>query len=827
MDPVLGAPDAHFCANTDFGHTPRPFRATNDWNSRFPRPDNIPPPPGQQHTIQRIHFDAMHNGQVHAAYGYSTIEQDSSWSPSQPLTAPLIPVEVTEPASRRQPRVPRTMNACEACRAVKAKCTDFKPCKLCTERNIECRYQRPELKKSQLEERLERLETKMDERFDDLDSKLQLVLNALTVCVKPDNTSKTTAAANIYSNESAIPIGHTTGADHILKWPAVADLVGEIYTEDMDSLRCEYRRGTIHLHGRGEEGPPTYVYTPESPNFHSDSFSESSAGGNPSLSAESPLYHNENKLRPGIEISRLPRPDEAVRLTKRYMGDLNVMHPFITKEEAWRLTTDFQNYTHEMERNQSPVIFTNFATNESESSKRKRSSTGATPYHLWPLSMDAAIFFLIVALGTVCEHPGKIPDVLPGHEADSREPSNPCWAPPTAQKLPSPKLQEKQNVDVIPGLALFAIAIHTLDNDTGEKSLQFVHAHLLASLYYSQLGRVLQSHAYVKKAGDALSIILKPHLGRYKEMQERMGNTETARNVMCDPQDNNILITFWTCLQFERLLSSLAGLELQLTVLSDIVAELRVPQSKILSLESRMPWPHLVTAVDNGDATPRQIKCYLGLLALRKHLNNIHRTLYGPYKDKEYQLANFNENQKACPEITVIAEDLQSVVQLSTGLTWQNEDPPSDDILVARFRAKMFGALVVTYRHYLRMVLNNNYSETGVANDNISGHIVELAGRCIQAMIYSTQAFWGIKGDRLTLTNVWGTCHAQWGHVIALHAAYIHPSLQGFINAEELREVTIRVRKFLESVSHPSSALANDIRILDYIAVKSGIFVPT
>lgn len=354
---------------------------------------------------------------------------------------------------------------------------------------------------------VEKLEANINKRFDDVDSKLELLLNALTITAKSDYTSETTPAANISYKESAIPIGHTTGTDHILKWPAVANLVGEILTEDMDSLRCEYRRGAILLHGRGEEGQFT---------FDSESFSEEeslylSAGGNLSVAAESSLHRNEKKFRWGSDITGLPQLDEAVRLTASYMRDLNAMHPIITRQEVNRLTMDFEECIHEMKRDQHPHICAEFASSESMSSKRKRSPTAATPHHFWPRSMDAAIFFLILALGTVCEHPGKIPDVLPAYEAASRESVNPSpqhsshtWKPP------SPRLQGKRNVDVIPGLEHFAIAVDILDSDMWVDSLQSVHAYLLASLYYSQIGRVLQSHAFVKKAGDALSIILKP-----------------------------------------------------------------------------------------------------------------------------------------------------------------------------------------------------------------------------------------------------------------------------------------------------------------------------
>ena len=66
------------------------------------------------------------------------------------------------------------------------------------------------------------------------------------------------------------------------------------------------------------------------------------------------------------------------------------------------------------------------------------------------------------------------------------------------------------------------------------------------------------------------------------------------------------------------------------------------------------------------------------------------------------------------------------------------------------------------------------------------------------------------------------TSASQWGNAIVLHAAYMHPMLQPYVPAHELMELTVRVRDFLVSVAHPSSALADNIRILDYAAGFSG-----
>ena len=113
------------------------------------------------------------------------------------------------------------------------------------------------------------------------------------------------------------------------------------------------------------------------------------------------------------------------------------------------------------------------------------------------------------------------------------------------------------------------------------------------------------------------------------------------------------------------------------------------------------------------------------------------------------------------PYINTLIEDLDSVIDANPSLAWRDGEAPSSDILEARLRAKMYGAQVITYRHFLRMVLNSRYEGTGGgAEMKISEPIMYFAKKCIRAMFYSAQAFWGIKGGRLVVTNVWGTSHA-------------------------------------------------------------------
>lgn len=133
------------------------------------------------------------------------------------------------------------------------------------------------------------------------------------------------------------------------------------------------------------------------------------------------------------------------------------------------------------------------------------------------------------------------------------------------------------------------------------------------------------------------------------------------------------------------------------------------------------------------------------------------------------------------PYINTMIEDLNSVMNANKSLSWQDGDAPSNDILEARLRAKMYGAQVITYRHFLRMVLNNHYESTGVRNEDISKPIMDFAEKCITAMFHSAQAFWGMGNSRLIVTNVWGTSHAYVLIFLVInHAAlffFISPSL--------------------------------------------------
>lgn len=78
---------------------------------------------------------------------------------------------------------------------------------------------------------------------------------------------------------------------------------------------------------------------------------------------------------------------------------------------------------------------------------------------------------------------------------------------PTSAASPAPT---KKNYEVIPGLEYFAYATDILGNQFGGYKLSHVQAHILASLYYAQLGRVIPSFRHIRFACQMIVDKLQP-----------------------------------------------------------------------------------------------------------------------------------------------------------------------------------------------------------------------------------------------------------------------------------------------------------------------------
>lgn len=126
-----------------------------------------------------------------------------------------------------------------------------------------------------------------------------------------------------------------------------------------------------------------------------------------------------------------------------------------------------------------------------------------------------------------------------------------------------------------------------------------------------------------------------------------------------------------------------------------------------------------------------------------------------------------------------MVDSIPNMSTVAPSMVWSESDPPANEILAARLRAKYYGTEVITYRPFLKMVMNrpsrisSGFSteepDDSIPLENISPKIMNYTKLCIRAMENSTRAFHGMEGGRLIVTNVWGTAHA---YVILEHVSY-------------------------------------------------------
>ncbi|KAM0814322.1 putative Zn(2)-C6 fungal-type domain-containing protein [Seiridium cardinale] len=141
---------------------------------------------------------------------------------------------------------------------------------------------------------------------------------------------------------------------------------------------------------------------------------------------------------------------------------------------------------------------------------------------------------------------------------------------------------------------------------------------------------------------------------------------------------------------------------------------------------------------------------------------------------------------------------------------FEDSDEPAQDFLEARLRAKYWDFQVILYRKYIDAVLHDRYSSV-VQQDGA----VYYARLGIFALVQGTKAFHGLKkGQRIPVTNVFTTAHAQWGNLLVLSACYKHNVLQKYVEESTLQELFVRTIEFFKIIAHSGSALEKDLHIL-------------
>jgi hypothetical protein len=277
---------------------------------------------------------------------------------------------------------------------------------------------------------------------------------------------------------------------------------------------------------------------------------------------------NEHYSRGGINPEGMPPfdPTTVWDLVQSYKENINIMHPILIPKRLDALVEAFLKSIpdgHPKPRQISTLVANSGSVSagflgghshpESPGQKRKRSPAAdySDPQGFWDhkpghpyRSISTALVLLVLALGKISLTRGKIPEIPSDRE------SSESWGSPTVRNglplsplqsspsmstpagLPSPYDSDRiprsrrssmegqfvpgrtglkpKNLDILPGLAYFALATDIIGNQVGGNSLQHVHVNILAGLYHGQLARVLESHAYIHQACRSLQVILRP-----------------------------------------------------------------------------------------------------------------------------------------------------------------------------------------------------------------------------------------------------------------------------------------------------------------------------
>jgi hypothetical protein len=371
----------------------------------------------------------------------------------------------------------------------------------------------------------------------------------------------------------SIPLNHTTLAAFLLKWRPIEALVRSIldaenvkYVDEFP-IRQELRRGLLRVWGRGEGMDSSRVDREAIRDVGMMEVQDDvSDAGAPSPADCWGGISGSPGPGDGRFLVAVQTPDfsegQVWKLVKSFQDNIQNMHPLIIPKELNAMVKLFLDSIQQHTRQSKGAVAKFVATPASQSetgSKRKRSpapdgaespsaSPKATGKPMFQRSINNALVLLVLALGKICLCKDKIPDVVPiseplhgsplarnGYPASPIQGFSPSYASHShSAGLPSPKegaerpgasrrssLQGagssaktgtslRRNMDVIPGLDYFAFATDIIGAQVAGTSLRHIHAWLLAGLYHGQLGRVVESYAYIKEAGYAMQVKMRP-----------------------------------------------------------------------------------------------------------------------------------------------------------------------------------------------------------------------------------------------------------------------------------------------------------------------------
>ncbi|PVH90746.1 hypothetical protein DM02DRAFT_547200 [Periconia macrospinosa] len=566
-------------------------------------------------------------------------------------------------------------------------------------------------------------------------------------------------------------------------------------------------------------------------------------------------------------------------LHKAYQDHIHVLHPFLNPYQLEKMIVEFGRvYSPEARATQTMSPATVPERLNITGLKRKRSNSiyeSLDNYAKVPIerSLGNAIVLLVLALGKVCDFRG----ILPSPQYDK----NPLYNGSYAYHRDSPRSANgsfyseegdtrQRNVDIIPGMAYFSAATDILGNQIGGNTVAHAQASILAALYLAQFARVLESWSWINNACRISLVLIKADY-RYinRDLLKRETDNLNRHNKIPTIHRkerhrlNLIKVIYWTCLQLE----------------SDILAEMStLPPTSITKYQGDIVYPEGVyehapdpphqPEVGPEDEPPKYI--YSSLISLRILLNGAHNSLYSAVGNPKNNIYN------TAKTMVDIVKNWRGV--LPSILKWDDKEPPSTDLNIARLRAKVYGAWYVVLRPVLFMALEKikeppprealsygnslaaaggpfaiptagaRYTNRGLVDPSDSNtqrsELIELSHQCIEAAIQSTIAFDRVgaapdspyhdyvstRKGRLIVTNILGTLHAQFGNMVVLAAVWNSPlrewlsyKRQSSLNEQNLRQLFRRTVAILDEMAANSPILRIDTEILRHIYKELGL----
>lgn len=475
-------------------------------------------------------------------------------------------------------------------------------------------------------------------------------------------------------------------------------------------------------------------------------------------------------------------------LYQSYMKHIHVMHPFLDVGRIRDLLEDFVAWQKVPSR--PSVSADHYRPTSGHPSKRRCQGNRPKIPHLQrprpARSLGHAVIYLILALGKICMHSDPLPTDSPStgrSETSLSSLGRTCGAESSSPSLDNADTISRVNSQAlsadseshgdgvattrkVPGLDFYVKAVEIFGAYSDGNDLIHAHLFLLAGLYKGQLARVKESMSWYTMAGRILQQLLASHGLKGKDHWTWTGETLEARSqkIITDERRSLIVLASYSCIQLE----------------SDILAELDLPSSGIVSLETMLPMPGTFPGVSSDQDDPAQsaniLLHFTSQVYLRVRLNQIHKQLYG----SDCEGLSLNVTRSILRGHEAIIGTWQK--NIPAGMSWNLEDPPPTDILHARLRAKYWGARYLINRPFLDYILHikphPRPTVDEVASDShrkprreVEFHLFRAISEmseqevkigyqtCIKAAEKSTIAFDNVLG-RPIVTNIHGTAHA-------------------------------------------------------------------